>query len=102
MLVNLRNEEVHVNIGHLELGTGFEETAAFGDVRGHRSAPLAPVLCDPLEDSRDAGKRQAGEIRRRRSKSGNKVRMILQVLSDTRQMVRGCDAVLRQRGAVAD
>src|SRR5947207_13441207 len=28
--------------------------------------------------------------------------MILQVLSDAGQMMRGCDAVLRQRGAVAD
>ena len=102
MIVHHRHAEMQLDIGHLELGTGFEETAAFGDVRGHRSAPLAPVLCDPLEDSRDAGKRQAGEIRRVRGKGENKVRMILQVLSDTGQMVRGCDAVLRQRGAVAD
>src|SRR5713101_10085718 len=102
MIVHHRHAEMQLDIGHVELGTGFEEAAAFGDVRRHRSATLAPVLRNSLENSRDAGKRQAGEIRRVRGEAEYKVRMILQVLSDAGQMMRGCDAVLRQRGAVAD
>src|SRR5258706_7100276 len=102
LIAHHRHAEMQLDIVHVEVGAGFEETAAFGDVRGHRPATLPPVLRDPLENSRDAGKRQAGEIRRVRGEAEYKVRMILQVLSDAGQMMRGRDAVLRQRGAIAD
>src|SRR6266403_71597 len=102
VIVQHRHAEMQLDIGHVEVGASFEEAPAFGDVRGHRSATLAPVLRNSLENSRDAGKRQAGEIRRVRGEAEYKVRMILQVLSDAGQMMRGCDAVLRQRGVVAD
>jgi len=45
MIVDHRHAEMELDIGHIEVGTGFEEAAAFGDVRCHRSAPLAPVTC---------------------------------------------------------
>src|SRR5258706_6008792 len=102
MVVHHRHAEMQLDIGHVEVGAGFEEAAACGDVRRHRPATLAPVLRDPLENSRDAGKRQAGEIWRVRGEAESEVRMLLPVLPDAGQMMRGCDAVLRQRGAVAD
>ena len=94
-----RHAEMQLDIGHVEVGAGLEEAAAFGDVRGHRPAPLAPVLRDALEDSRDAAERQAGEIRRIGSKAEHEIRVILQVLSDARQMVADRDAVFGQRRA---
>ena len=93
---------MQLDVGHIEVGPRLEEAAAFGDVRGHRSAPLASVLRDPLEDPRDAAERQAGEIGRVGGKAEHEIRMILQVLSDAGQMMRGGDAVLGQRGRVAD
>ena len=102
VVVHHRHAEMQLDVGHVEVGAGFEEAAAFGDVRRHRPAPLAPVLRDALEDSRDAAERQAGEVRRIRGEAEDEIRMILQVLSDAGQMVRGGDAVPGQRGRVAD
>ena len=93
---------MQLDIGHIEVGAGLEEAAAFGDVRCHRSAPLAPKLRDALEDSGDAAKRQAGEVRRVRGEAEYEIRMILQVLPDAGQMMRGRDAVFLQRRRVAD
>ena len=93
---------MQLDVGHVEVGPGLEEAAAFGEVRGHRPAPLAPVLRDALEDPRDAAERQAGEVRRVGGEAEHEIRMILQVLPDAGQMVHGRDAVFRQRGAVAD
>src|SRR5229473_4778777 len=64
VVVHHRHAEMQLDIGHVEVGAGFQEATAFGDVRRHRSAPLTPVLRDPLEDSRDAAERQAGEVGR--------------------------------------
>jgi len=51
---------------------------------------------------RDAAKRHAGEIGTVRPIGENEIRMILQVLPDAGQMMRGCDPVPGKRGAVAD
>src|SRR6185312_6627604 len=54
MVVHHRHAEMQLYVGYIEVWAGFEEAAAFGDVRCHRSAPLAPILRNALEDSRDA------------------------------------------------
>src|SRR5207248_1019698 len=86
MVVHHRHAEMQLDIGHVEVGPGLEEAATFGGVRGHRPSPLAPVLRDAFEDPRNAGKRQAGEVRRVRGKAAHEIRMILQVLAATLQV----------------
>src|SRR6185437_11191303 len=65
-------------------------------------APLAPILDNALDDAREAAPRQAGEIGRVGGEAEHEVRMVLQVLADSRQMMRGGDAVFSQRRRVAD
>src|SRR6185312_7287218 len=102
VIVHQRHAEMKLDVGHLEVGPRLEEAAAFGDVRSHRSAPRSPILPDPLDDPRDAAERQTGEMRRVGCKAEHDIRMVLQVLSDPRQMMRGGNAVLGERSPVAD
>ena len=57
---------------------------------------------DAFEDPRDAGKRQAGEVRRVRGKAEHEIRVILQVLADALQVMHGRDAEFRERAGIAD
>ncbi len=94
--------EMQLDVGQLEIGPRLQEAAAFGDVRGHRPAPLPAVLPDALEDAADAGPRQAGEIGRIGSVAEHEIGMVLQVLPDARQMMHAGDAVPGKRGGIAD
>ncbi len=102
MIVDHRHAEMQLDIRHIEIGPGFEEAAAFGDVRRHRAPPLPAVLADPLEDAPDAAERQPGEVRIVGRVAEHEVRMILQIPADARQVMAHGNAVPRQRRAVAD
>jgi len=80
---------MQLDVRDVEVGPGFEETAAFGDIRGHRAAPFAPVLRDAFDDPCDSAEGKPGEIGRIGREAENKIRMVLQVQSDAGQMVDG-------------
>src|SRR5205085_10872148 len=40
VVVDHRHAEMQLDVRHLEIGPGFEEAAAFGEIRGHRAAAL--------------------------------------------------------------
>ena len=63
VIVDQRHAEMQLDIGDVEVGAGLQEAAAFGEVRGHRPAALAPVLSDGAKLVHDAAERHAGEIR---------------------------------------
>src|SRR5450631_4694756 len=102
VVVDDRHAEMQLDVGDVEIGTGFEKSAAFRKIGSHRSAPFAAVLHDGAKLMRDAAKRHAGEIGTVRPIGENEIRMILQVLPDAGQMMRGCDPVPGKRGAFAD
>ena len=52
VVVGQRHAEMQLDIGHVEVGPGFQEAAAFGEVRRHRPAPFAPVLADGPQQPR--------------------------------------------------
>ena len=65
VIVDHRHAEMQLDVGHVEVGAGFQEAAAFGEIRGHRSAPFAPVLRDALKIRAMPLNDSAGEIRAR-------------------------------------
>ena len=54
VIVGHRHAEMQLDVGHVEVGPGLQEAAAFGEIRGHRPAALAPVLADRAQQPRHA------------------------------------------------
>jgi hypothetical protein len=102
VVVDHRHAEMQLDVRHIEIGPGFQEAAAFGEIRGHRATALAPVLPDRAKDARQTAERNAGEIRAVGGVAEDEVRMVLQVLADAGQMMHRGDAVACERFAVAD
>ena len=46
VVVDHRHAEMQLDVGHVEIGAGLQETAAFGEIRGHGAAAFAAVLPD--------------------------------------------------------
>ena len=44
VVVDHCHAEMQLDIGYVEVGAGFQEAAALGEIRCERPAPLAPVL----------------------------------------------------------
>ena len=102
VIVGHRHAEMQLDVGNVEVGPGFQEAAAFGEIRGHRPAAFAPVLADGPQQPRQRLQRDAVEVRIVRHVAEHEIRMVLQVLPDAGQMMHAGDAVLAKCGAVAD
>src|SRR5258708_4643970 len=102
VVVDHRHAEMQLDVGDVEVGPGLEESPAFPEIGRHRPAALAPVLPDGAKYPRQALERNAREVRIVGGVAEDKIRMVLQILPDAGQMMRGGDAVLCQRGTVAD
>ena len=102
VIVGQRHAEMQLDVGHVEVGPGFQEAAAFGKIRGHRPAAFAPVLADRPQQPRQRFQRDAVEVRIVGHVAEHEIGMVLQILSDAGQMMHAVDAVLDQRCAVAD
>src|SRR5947209_15540881 len=101
MIVDDRHAEMQLDIGHIEIGPRLQESAAFGEVRGHRPIPLLSILTDAADQPRNALQRRAVEKGSVRSVAEDEIRMVLQIGADAGQMMDAGDAVLRERVAVA-
>ena len=102
MIVGQRHAEMQLDVGYVEVGAGFQEAAALGEIRGHRPASFASVLANGTQQPRQGLQRDAIEIRIVRHVAENEIGMVLQVLSNAGQMMHAGDAVFCKRGAVAD
>ncbi len=89
VVVGHRHAEMQLDVGHVEVGAGFQEAAALGEIRGHRPAAFAPVLADGAQQPRNALQRDAVEVRIVGHVAEHEIRMVLQVLSDAGQMMHG-------------
>ncbi|MGC7991054.1 hypothetical protein ACP3WY_25705, partial [Salmonella enterica] len=49
VVVEHRDDEVQLDVGHVEMGLRFQEAAALGEIRGHQAAPLFAVALDGAE-----------------------------------------------------
>ena len=96
VIVGHRHAEMQLDVGHVEVRAGFQEAAAFGEVRCHRSAAFAPVLADRAQQPRNALQRQAVEVRIVRHVAEHEIGMVLQVLPDPGQMMPAFNAVLSE------
>ena len=46
VIVGDRHAEMQLDVGHFEVGIGFEKAAAFGDIRGDHADALLAVTAD--------------------------------------------------------
>jgi hypothetical protein len=93
---------MQLDVGDVEVGPRFQEAAAFGEIRGHRPAPFAPVLADGAQQPRHRLHREAVEVRIVRQVAKDEIRMVLQIMPDAGQMMHAGNAVLAECGTVAD
>ena len=101
VVVDHRHAEMQLDVGDVEIGPRLQEAAAFGEIRGHRPAPLPAILRDAAEQPRQALERGAEEIRAVRHVAEDEIRMVLQILADARQMMHAGNAVLGQSAALS-
>src|SRR5579872_1611339 len=97
VVVDHGHAEMQLDVRNVEIGPALQKAAAFGKIRCHRPAPLAPVLSDRAQLMRNAGKGETGEIGRIGEIREDEIRMVLQILPDTGQMMQRCYAVACER-----
>ena len=102
VIVGYRHAEMQLDVGNVEIGPRLQETAALGEIRRHRSAALAAVLADRAQQPRQSLQREAVEIRIVGHVAEHEIRMVLQILPDSRQVMHAWNAVLAERRAIAD
>src|SRR6266404_9445551 len=91
VVVDQRHAEMQLDIGYIEIGVGFEKSAAFRKIGGHRPTAFAPVLPDGANLVHDAAERHAGEIRTVGHVGEDEIRMVLKVLPDAGKMMHRRD-----------
>src|SRR5260370_28919799 len=87
VVVDQRHAEMQLDIGYIEIGVGFEKSAAFRKIGGHRPAAFAPILHDGANLVHDAAERHAREILTVGHVLDDEIRMLLQILSYSGQMM---------------
>ena len=102
MVLHQRHHQVQLHVGRRQPGACREEPAAFGEVAGDEAAPLAAVTPRLLQEGPAAAQRQPGQFEPVRGVAEDEVRVVVQVATDARQVVRHRQAQRLQRGAVAD
>ena len=80
-------------------GRRLQEAAAFGEIRGHRPAALAPVLPDRRAAAARCRQAKCREVRIVGDVAEDEIRMVLQILPDAGQMMHAsrCRASPRAR-----
>src|SRR3981081_74224 len=84
VVVDQCHAEMQLDVGYIEIGGGFEKSAAFRKIGGHRPAAFAPVLPDGAKLVHDAAERHAGEMRTVGHVGEDEIRVLRQALPSPR------------------